>query len=96
MRSRTDEKPGPAIEDRLRERFAHQRHLFRTSVLQFDSEWESPTDPDGIIPRIKTMHPPKDATPSKKVSFHIATALRLLLLIITTCLLTYFGTKAFL
>lgn len=52
------EKPGPALEDRFRERFAQGRHEFRRAVSNFDSEWTIPTDPVGIITPLKTTPPP--------------------------------------
>lgn len=58
-----DEKPGPALEDRFRERFAQGRHDYRRAVSSFDSQWTVPTDPDGIIPSLKTTPPPASQPP---------------------------------
>ncbi len=83
-----DEKPGPALEDRFRERFAQGRHDYRRAVSSFDAQWTVPTDPDGIIPSLKTTPPPASQPSPPQVTTSGAPAdVRILLFLLIALLL---------
>ncbi len=82
-----DEKPGPALEDRFRERFAQGRHEFRRAVSNYDSEWTVPTDPVGIITPLKTTPPPPQISTSEVLPRHSSSLhIRVLLFVLIALL----------
>lgn len=82
-----DEKPGPALEDRFRERFAQGRHEFRRAVSNYDSEWTVPTDPVGIITPLKTTPPPPQTSTSEVLPQHSSSLhIRVLLFVLIALL----------